>query len=49
MQNRITLAYVVFDKIGNVWRICRRDNVLVGAYATKELAQKALNKMTWIE
>jgi hypothetical protein len=31
------------EKAGTSWRICRHDGELVGYYATKVLAQKAID------
>ena len=35
-------------KSGDVWRILRHDGVIVGAYATKLLAQRVINQSAWL-
>lgn len=37
------------EKVGPNWRIRRRDGVLVGWYATKELALKAIDKSPYFD
>lgn len=37
------------EKVNDAWRIRRHDGELVGWYATKEQAQKAIDKQSWLE
>lgn len=36
------------ERVGNVWRIRRHDGELVGYYATRELAQRAIDRAPWL-
>jgi hypothetical protein len=37
------------EKVDGAWRIRRADGELVGWYATKALAQRAIDKSGWID
>ena len=37
------------EKVGSSWRIRRHDGELVGWYATKEQAQRAIDKGGWFQ
>ncbi len=36
-------------KRDGAWRILRHDGVVVGAYATKEMAQAVITKSPWLD
>jgi hypothetical protein len=36
-------------KNNGCWRILRYDGVIVGAYATKALAQRAIDTQAWLQ
>jgi hypothetical protein len=37
------------ERVGSLWRIRRHDGVLVGWYATKAIAQKAIDDQAWLQ
>lgn len=37
------------EKVGDTWRIRRHDGELVGYYATRELAQRAIDIQPWLK
>ena len=42
------ISHPVKDRVTGSWRIQRRDGALVGYYATKKLAQRAIDKSPWL-
>jgi len=35
-------------KINGIWRVCRYDGDIVGAFSTKSLAQHAIDTQAWL-